>query len=122
MTRDEEIAYRIAEGEAHPRFDECWDFLNANPDLLDDLIRRYDEAKKRGRTKIGVALFIEDIRWNYYEPRTYEIVSAKSGRVRMIDQSFAPLIARAIIAMRPDLFEAIEFRDLPSVDPDDVDA
>lgn len=81
-------------------------WIKANPQVLTAFIHFADQARLRGRTRIGGKAIAERLRW--------EAPISTRGDDFKINNSFISRLARAAVTKRPDLIELFEFRELRS--------
>lgn len=70
-------------------------FHEANPQVYRFLEQRARQAHAAGRTRIGINLLLELFRWH--------TLMTTTGDVFKVNNNYAPLYARMILANNPDL-------------------
>lgn len=101
----------LQETQGHPLFDEVLDFLEDNPKLFDAIVRMIEQAKSLGRNKIGINFVVEHLRWQSDVERGFAIETDSDF---LINNNWAPVIARVVALERPDLASMLDFRRLRS--------
>lgn len=81
-------------------------FHKKNPDVYAEFVKLAQEAKKRGRSRIGIKMLAEVIRWNRFLNTTDDDYK--------INNNFVSRYARLIVQAHPELEEMFEFRKLRS--------
>jgi vacuolar-type H+-ATPase subunit E/Vma4 len=82
------------------------EFDSANPHIYRRIIEMLAEAKRRGKTRIGIKMLLEALRWEEFLR-----IDRDAGDYR-INNSFSSRYARKVIAERPDLGALLETRRL----------
>lgn len=85
--------------EAQQKFDK---FHKENPKVYEELLALAKQAHDRGRSKIGINMLVEVVRWNRY--------IQTRGDVFKINNNFAPYYVRLIIENHPELEHLFELR------------
>lgn len=83
-------------------------FHKANPQVYRMLVRYAREAKGRGRTRLGIGVLWERLRW-YVGIETYDGTTAYK-----LNNNHRAAYARLIMAQEPDLADFFETRQLRS--------
>lgn len=79
-------------------------FDEKNPRVYDELVRLTLQAHEKGRTKIGIKMLIEVVRWNRF-------IRTTDGDFK-INNNYAPRYARKIMSTYPELGDIFNTRDL----------
>lgn len=79
-----------------------WEFHRKNPKVLSQLIALTDQAKDRGRKRIGMKMLFEVIRWNK--------VLETRGDIFKLNNNYTSRYVRLIEEKRPDLVFLFEKR------------
>ena len=82
------------------------EFHKSNPHVYARIIERLREAKRRGKTRVGIKLILESLRWEEFLR-----VDREAGDFR-INNSFSSRYSRKVIAEHPELGAMLETRRL----------
>lgn len=91
-------------GEYRSLDDRFWAFHEANPWVLDALVVLADDMRAQGRSRIGIGMLFEVLRWHSYR--------ATDGDDYRLNNSYRSRYVRLIQAARPDLADMFETRQL----------
>lgn len=86
------------------------EFHRANPQVYEKLVEIARAAKSRGRTRLGINMLWEVLRWNVVVVRT---VPNLDDDFKLNDH-FASRYVRLIVTQEPDLADMFELRNLRS--------
>lgn len=79
-----------------------------HPEVLEQLLRLTDEARARGRQRIGIRMLWERMRW-------YMTVEQDAAEEFKLNDHYHSRYARLICEVRPDLAHMFELRELRAV-------
>lgn len=83
-----------------------WEFHRENPHVLDSLIFKVRQAKRRGYQKVGMKMLFESLRWDYMMSTT----PTKNGEPFKLNNNFTSYYARLVERRAPDLVGMFEKR------------
>lgn len=85
---------------------EFWEFHAKNPHVYRQLVKLAREAKMRGRTKVGIKMIFEVVRWTQF-------ISTTDPDYKM-NNNYHSRYARLIMEQESDLAGVFELRELRS--------
>lgn len=91
-----------------PATRDFWAFHNANPEVYYRLVTMARDLKARGRSRIGIKMLFEVLRWEHAMQTTDHASEFK------LNNNYAPRYARLIMYRNPELAGIFNTRELRS--------